>query len=231
MSIVPYLAMTAAEFRAAPSLPDKLGWMACHFSPYSIGLSNLPEQLPEGSLLILNDRTPIHGHDPETIARQLHSTAERLKCSGILLDFQAADNPEAAALIRYLGENLTEKVILPESCPQENAPVFLPPVPVDLPVKEYLAPWQGKEIWLDAAPEGTEILLTESGAICTPLPGILAEEIPHMDKSLHCHYRINETDEGIRFHLCRTKEDIHALLAEAESLGVTGAVGLYQELR
>lgn len=231
MSIVPYLAMTAAEFRAAPSLPEKIGWMACHFSPYSTGLSNLPEELPEGSLLILNDRTPIHGHDPELIARQLHATMQRLKCCGILLDFQTADNSETAALIRYLAENLPDKVIFPAYYPVESEAVFLPPVPVDEPVKDYLAPWQGKEIWLDAAPEGTEILLTESGAVCSPLSGAMAEELPHVDEALHCHYRIDETETGIRFLLLRTKEDLQALLLETEALGVAGTVGLYQELR
>ena len=49
------LAMTAAELGAAP-LPSHPAWMACHFSPYSTGLTNLPPKLPQDSLLILNDR-------------------------------------------------------------------------------------------------------------------------------------------------------------------------------
>ena len=46
MAITPFLAMTAAEFRKKEDLPDKIAWMACHFSPYGLGLSNLPQRLP-----------------------------------------------------------------------------------------------------------------------------------------------------------------------------------------
>ena len=71
MAMARYLAMTAAEMMGGAPLPGKTAWMACHFSPYSTGLCNLPAALPPGSLLILNDRTPIHGHDPERICREL----------------------------------------------------------------------------------------------------------------------------------------------------------------
>ena len=43
MVIRPFLAMTAAEIRANPDISSPIGWMACHFSPYGTGLSNLPE--------------------------------------------------------------------------------------------------------------------------------------------------------------------------------------------
>ena len=46
MAIRPFLAMTAAEIRGTETLPPKTAWMACHFSPYSTGLSNLPKDLP-----------------------------------------------------------------------------------------------------------------------------------------------------------------------------------------
>ena len=42
MAIRQYLAMTAAEMTQAGSLPRHAAWMACHFSPYSTGLTNLP---------------------------------------------------------------------------------------------------------------------------------------------------------------------------------------------
>ena len=76
MAIRPFLAMTAAEIRGTETLPPKTAWMACHFSPYSTGLSNLPKALPPGSMVILDDITPIHGHDSETIAALLE--AERI---------------------------------------------------------------------------------------------------------------------------------------------------------
>ena len=71
-----YLAMTAAEIRANTDFPPNIGYMACHFSPYGTGLSNCPAHLPEGSMLILNDRTPVYGHCPERIAQQLMEMAE-----------------------------------------------------------------------------------------------------------------------------------------------------------
>ena len=52
MAIAQYLAMTAAEMIGSTFLPQKAAWMACHFSPYSTGLCNLPSALPPGSLLI-----------------------------------------------------------------------------------------------------------------------------------------------------------------------------------
>ena len=58
MAIAPFLAMTAAETRNHSVLPPKIAWMACHFSPYGLGLSNLPQRLPPHALLLLDDITP-----------------------------------------------------------------------------------------------------------------------------------------------------------------------------
>ena len=71
MPIAHYLAMTAAEMAGNSVLPDRMAWMACHFSPSGVGLSNLPHWLPPGSLLILDDSTPIHDHDPQRVASEL----------------------------------------------------------------------------------------------------------------------------------------------------------------
>ena len=106
MAIRPFLAMTAAEIRGTEALPPKTAWMACHFSPYSTGLSNLPKALPPGSMVILDDITPIHGHDSETIAAQLRPRLDALKCSGVLLDFQRPGYEEAELLAGRLSEAL-----------------------------------------------------------------------------------------------------------------------------
>ena len=71
MAIAPFLAMTGAEMRNNSFLPEKIAWMACHFSPYGLGLSNLPRSLPPGSLLMVDDITPIGKHDPSIILDQL----------------------------------------------------------------------------------------------------------------------------------------------------------------
>ena len=94
-----YLAMTAAEFASAPVLPEKLAWMACHFSCYSTGISNLPLTLPKGSMLILNDRTPVSGHDPLRIAQQLQQVVEELEIERVLLDLQRPNCEETARIV------------------------------------------------------------------------------------------------------------------------------------
>ena len=230
MDIVHYLAMTAAEIGANPPLPPKIAWMACHFSPYSAGLSNCPRQLPPGSLLILNDFSPIHGHSPEAVAVQLRSWVEDFQCSGVLLDFQRPGNTETAALTEYLEGSLPCPVAVSHLYADSlSCPVFLPPVPVQTPVAEYLAPWQGREIWLETALDAVKITLTEKGASFAPLPRADSEKNDFRDEKLHCRYRISLSENRAEFLLYRAKEDLASLLRDAASHGVTTAVGLYQE--
>ena len=85
---MPYLAMTPAEFNSVSQPPPDFAYMACHFSPYGTGLGNLPTVLPPKSLLILNDRTPIKGHDPDLVLETIEQLTENSPCDGLLLDFQ-----------------------------------------------------------------------------------------------------------------------------------------------
>ena len=231
MAIAPFLAMTAAEIRANPEFSEKIGWMACHFSPYGTGLSNLPCHLPEGSLLILNDRTPWWNHDAALILDQLTERVENLGCHGLLLDFQHPGVAEVAHLAGFLTEQLNCPVGVAEAYAGNlECPVFLPPVPLHQTVAEYLLPWQGRDIWLELALDSEEILLTPEGSSATAL---LSREIPrnaHRDERLHCSYSIWLEEDAARFTLGRSKEDLNALLEDAENYGVTTAVGLWQEL-
>ena len=145
-----YLAMTAAEIRANTDFPPNIGYMACHFSPYGTGLSNCPTHLPEGSMLILNDRTPIHGHDHGLIADQLTELVEKLKCDSVLLDFQRVDVPELSLLVEKLSAALPCPVGVSDLYAENlDCSVFLPPVMPDTLLSEHLVPWQGRDIWLD----------------------------------------------------------------------------------
>lgn len=231
MAITRYLAMTAAEIDTAHTLPPALGYMACHFSPYSTGLSNIPRHLPPGSMLILTDRTPIHGHDPSLIARQLTDAMAELDCHRLLLDLQRPDVEETRQLVAHLVSALP---ILPGvSAPYAgslNCPVLVPPVPPDMAIADHLAPWQGREIWLEAALDPLRLTLTPQGLVReSPCPRSAAAPI-HQDPALHCHYTIHLAPDSAQFTLWRTEEDLTALLAEARVLGVSLAVGLYQEL-
>lgn len=230
MGIHRYLAMTAAEIRSFPHTGQEIAWMSCLFSPYGTGLSNLPEALPEGSLLILSDLTPFFCHDPRRILDQLQERLEALSCSGLLLDLQRPGNPEAAGLCELLLERLPCPVAVSEPYAAGlSCPVLLPPAPLSQSLGEYLRPWQEREIWLELAQNGEVITLTENGAEAVPVPFPAPQPEEFADNVLHCHYRTELLEGAVRFTLRRTREDLDALMEEAESLGVTTGIGLFQE--
>ena len=224
-------AMTGAEIRGNTPLPSKIAWLSCHFSPWNAGLSNLPEALPEGSVLILDDSTPPCGHDPGLITAQLRDTLTAHKCQALLLDFQRRGDPAEAELAALLTRALDFPVGISEKYAGAlPGPVFLPPIPPDRPADDYLRPWQSREIWLDVSPEGLDISLTEQGADFSPLPAWeLPAGIVHRDTELLCHYTIEVSDTSARFRLCRTQEDLEALVTGVQALGVTKCFTLWQE--
>lgn len=231
MALPLYLAMTAAEISRAADLPAKTAYMACHFSPYATGLSGFPDSLPTGSMLIVNDRTPIQGHDPQLIARQLQSATQALEVDAVLLDFQRPGNPETTAV--------TEAILATLSCPVGvseyyakglDCAVFLAPPALDCLLKKHISVWKGRELWLEAALDSACITLTEEGSRYTPLFPPETPQPSHHEPQLHCRYHISLTDNTACFTLFRTPQDLSSLLEEASRLGVTRAVGLYQEL-
>ena len=228
MAIVVHLAMTEAEFDAIPSLPSPIAWMACHFSPYGTGLSNLPSRLPEGSILILNDRTPVFGHSPERIASQLAEVADRLNCSGILLDFQRDGEAQTFAIAKAITALSYPVAVTPGYAKELDCGVFVPPPPLNCSLKNHIAPWQGREIWLEAALEQQRIRVDQSGSHICPWEDTLP--CPHTDEALHCRYRMEVQENHIDFFLQRDEDQLLALLEEAEALGVRRFVGLHQQL-
>ena len=231
MAIEPILAMTAAEIRNQDAVPSRIAWMACHFSPYGSGLSNLPTVLPAGSLLVVDDSTPLHSHDKALILEQLAECTQTLDAAAVLLDFQRPDNPETAVLVNYLSDALPCPLAVSDCYAHYgDAPVFLAPVPLSTPLSAYLAPWKGRNIWLDLSCAGEILYLTENGCRSSALDSRERPENGFSDRNLHCHYQITESENSLRFNLWRTAEDLYTLLEEAEALGVTVAVGLYQEL-
>ena len=231
MAIAPFLAMTAAEMYAVSSLPSKIAWMACHVSPYGLGLSNLPKMLPASSLLVVDDITPPHGHDPVLIAEQLTECVEQFQCCGVLLDFQRIGCEETQTIAESISAALPCPVVVSEAYARKlSCPVFLSPLPPSEALETYLLPWKGREIWLDLGTDGACITLTESG---TQIQSLLYPDMElsgFHDHRLFCHYTIRTDEKSAEFTLWRTGNDLKELLAEAETLGVSGAVGLYQEL-
>ena len=231
MAIRQYLAMTASEIAAASPLPPQIAWMACHFSPYGMGLSNQPHKLPKGSLLILNDRTPIHLHDPLLVACQLSNLLQRLSCAGLLLDFQRPGCGETGRLCAFLSDTLPFPVVVSSLYARyTDSPVFLPSLPCHIPLEKYIAPWRGREIWLELALDCQELLLTAQGCQIHSIPHQEVSDSFHADERLHCRYRSQVTPSEAKFTLLRTRENLAGLVSHAEKLGVTTTVGLYQEL-
>ncbi len=225
MGIVPYLAMTPVELTNCPALPEKIGYMACHFSLYGTGLQDLPDQLPKGSLLILDDRIPALRQDPQCVVRDLEAALVVLECAGLLLDFQ---RPGCDAMVEAIISRLPGTVVSERYAQAYRCPVFLPPLPLTQPLSEYIAPWKGREIWLDAAVDCAAITVTAQGSQLHPCPE--GGDFPHLDETLHCRYRLELQDNAAKFILYRSKEDVNALFKEAEKLGISHAVGLYQQL-
>ena len=232
MALPCYLAMTAAEYTGAETLPEQVAWMACHFSCYGLGLSNSPQQLPEGSMVILNDRTPIHGHDPALIVQQLSALLEDLHPSCFLLDLQRPNVQATADLVNALTDALPCPVGVTEYYARElNCPVFLPPPPLHMPLDVHLAPWKGREIWLEIATEAEMITVTADGAQTESAESAPLEAPVFEDQRLHCCYHTTVKEDRAVFSLLRDKDHLPGLLEAAEALGVTQAVGLYQQLR
>ena len=227
MALPIYLAMTPWEM-AHRELPPRCGWMACHFSPYGQGLSNIPTSLPADSLLIVNDRIPPWGHDPGLMASQLQQVMDSLAPRGILLDFQRPHNEETAQIAKAFTALPCPVAVTQAYAKDCEAAVFLPPVPPNKPLEQHLSPWKGRQIWLEADLSHLTLTVTEDG--CRAEEQADLTEPVFCDSKLHCHYSICLQKDRAVFTLARQPEDLTDLLQEAEKLGVTLAAGLYQEL-
>ena len=225
MALPRYLALTAEEFAACVRLPPRMAWMACHFSPYGTGLENLPPALPKDAMVILNDRIPMSGHDPDTVLRQLR----QLSPDCLLLDFQRPPTDDTLEMSRRIVHARSCPVGVTHAYAQDlDCPLFLPAPPPDTPVEVTLSPWDGREVWLEIGFSAMIYTVTEQGAVPGVLP--IIPETGKKDEQLCCHYRMDLFDDRAAFSLWRTGEDLELLLEKAKAHGVTKAVGLWQEL-
>lgn len=225
-----YLAMTAQEMAHSTILPQHMGFLGCCLSSSSPGVSGLPRELPERCMLILDDRNPFQNHNPRQITAELEVFIREKECESLLLDFQRPGNPDASNLVKLLSDALPCPVAVSHcygsSC---SGPVFLPPVPADRSLREHIAPWAGREIWLETSFAPICLTLTESG--CTVDTDWLPDSEPGFPcEKLHSHYHTEITPQAVHFHFRRTRDDLDALLRQAKNQGITRAVGLWQEL-
>ena len=224
MTLPLYLAMTAAEISYSGDLPAHLAYMACHFSSYGAGLSNLPESLPVNSLVILNDRIPVAGHDPALIAEQLRVLCGQVQAAGLVMDLQRQEEMTLPIIERILETAVCPVAVSDIYADKFDCPVFLSAPPLYASLAEHMAPWQGRDIWLEAATDGCGCTVTEDGSVLVPC---VPEELPLPCPELFCHYRIEEGGTHMNIRLSRRKEDLMLLLEQSQA---KLALGLYQQL-
>lgn len=223
-----FLAVTAREMEAF--CPKRTAYMACHFSAGGKGLSNLPQQLPEDSILLLDDSMPVQDHAPETVVSQLKELTCRFSIRAVLLDFQRLWADETDKMVTAILQNSPCPVAVSSVYAQKrNCPVLLPPPPVNKSLQSYLQPWLKRGVFLEIAPEAAQFAVTKEGCQTKSVP--YAENLPFFDSRLHCRYRVEVSPEKAVFTLCRTGDDLAYLSRQAYELGVLGTVGLYQELK
>ena len=225
------LAMTQSEIAAADQFPSRLAWMSCQFSPFTKGITNIPKSLPEGAMLILDDQQNCFTHSPDLVARQLLDAVQQLGCESVLLDFQRPADPESITMARTIVEALPCPVAVTEEFAKDllTCPVLLAPCPLHMPLQTYLQPWQGRELWMEAALCQEIITVRRNGTSFTPdYPVDLTGGF--FEPNLLCRYRIAVSPEKITFTLFDTPETLHRKLLEAHALGVRRFVGLFQEL-
>jgi hypothetical protein len=204
--------------------------MACHFSAYGKGLQDLPEQLPSGCLLILDDRIPVWKHDPKQVAEELSEAVTKHSCCGLLLDFQMPGDPLMTDITRSITNALPCPVAVTEAYAEGiNSAVLISSPKANVPLAKRTQLWPGREWWLEIAPEVIRYTVTKDTSTSEEIQ-VWEETYRHQDPRLCCSYRIEIQEDQALFTIGRTWEDMKQLMAQAEELGVQKAIGLYQQL-
>ena len=143
----------------------------------------------------------------------------------VLLDFEEPPSADTRKLIRELP--------CPAAAPPgyaDKGPVFLTPAPLHVPPEKYLFQWKGREIWLEAALQKQVVTITAEG--CTVFPPCTNPDLEDgfFSEELCCRFSQNFSENRAVFTFFDTPETLKIKLARAAELGVTRAVGLFQEL-
>ena len=224
-----YLAATMRELEEF--LPKKAAFLSCHFSAAGQGLSNLPSDLPKKSLLLVDDSMPVCGHDPGVVVKQLQDLVEKFDLNAILLDFQGEKDTQLLHMAKAILQGVPCPVAVTEQYAKElGCPVFLSSSPVDTALHRHLSRWLEQGVFLEIAPGGMQIEVTQAGCKKVPISFGNTQFLSLFHEELCCHYHVEVFNDKAVFTLGRTNEDLAQLADKALALGALGVVGLYQEL-
>ena len=177
-------------------------------------------------MIMLTDSTPLCGHEPQRIAAELLNISDR--SSGVILDLQRESDEAAAVVDAVLAALPCPVIVSALYAAERNCPVLLPPPPLWTPLEEHLKFWKGRPIWLEAVTEGALVTVTAQGSRYEPT--ILSVPATFCDEKLHVRYSCRTFDDRAEFHLQRDCAQLDALLSEAQHLGITEFLGLYQQI-
>ena len=203
-----YVVITGEELAKCSHLPPKIAYLGCHFAGGH--LTNIPQGLPEGSMLLIDDRNP-PGDLPDAFAR-LSPLLPQL--SGIYLDFQKKSTG------RFFAEGFVKKSPIPVGTPFAGLgiPVFSARELHTLPQKRSFPFWQ------EGVLSCWELKITKEGCQKKEIPrteGFSGFE----DKRLFCRYAVSVSEEAAVFTFQNTKDD---LLSELAASGAERAFVFYR---
>ena len=221
-----YLALEPWEFQTY-TRTEPMVWFSCQFSPEPPGICNLPEALPTGAAILLDDALPYSGN-ARAVTEGLKETVEKTGAAGVILDFQKPYEQTLGILAEYLERSLPCPVVVtPSYADHTKGPLLLPPAAMHIPLVRQLSSIR-RSIWLELDAPIVRLTLTERGLRTASLYALPFSKKVFESEKLHCHYQVHGDGS---FTLHRTGQDLTDFLQEAESLGVEAAIGFWQELQ
>lgn len=230
MEIPWFPAITQEEIRQMSTLPAQFAWMACHFDPNGNGIIDLPETLPPGCILILNDQIPYNGHSGEIIAQKLKECAQKWRLNGILLDFERPIPEEQKETARMLVNTLPCPVVCGQDTEIEGLISLIQMPPLLENPKKYFQ--RKKGAWLELQKQAVNFCIEKDGCKSDSV------EVPQMeiikglqDNELYVHYHFTVNTENADLLLWRDRQDREKIMELAKEAGIDTIIGLYQEFR